>query len=124
MGFYTTSTIAAATELAVSMDISLRKREADLGYEPITYCRRCDEPLDVYQDFDHRWCGCTNPHRKYRLPVPPLEKRAFTTLENAGRCRKEAARYLAKGNSDIAGVYKRAAYEHLFNARRARVESA
>jgi len=94
-----------------------------MGYEPVIYCRRCNEPLDVWQPYEDRFCDCTNPHRKYRLPFPPLEKRAFTTLENAGRCRREAARYLAAGNQDIAAVYKRAAHEHLFYARKARLEA-
>jgi hypothetical protein len=94
-----------------------------MGYEPIVYCRRCNEPLDVWQPYEHRFCGCQGQHQKHRLPVPPLEKRAFTTLENAGRCRRLALESLAAGDQDRAGIYKRSAYELLFYARKARLEA-
>jgi predicted nucleic acid-binding Zn ribbon protein len=27
-----------------------------MGFEPTTYCRHCDEPLDVYQPAEDRFC--------------------------------------------------------------------
>lgn len=91
-----------------------------MGWEPIVYCRRCNEPLDVYQDYAHRWCDCTNPHTHHRVPVAPLDKRAFTTLEKAGDARRNAAYYISKGNREIAEIYIRTAYSMLFYARKAR----
>jgi hypothetical protein len=29
-----------------------------MGFEPIVNCRICDEPLDVYIEYEHRFCEC------------------------------------------------------------------
>lgn len=35
-----------------------------MGFEPIVECRGCDEPLEVYQDYESRFCECCDELRK------------------------------------------------------------
>ena len=40
-----------------------------MGFEPIVECRDCDEPLDVFQDFEHRFCECCAENRASREAI-------------------------------------------------------
>lgn len=35
-----------------------------MGFEPIVECRGCDEPLEVYQDYENRYCESCDELRK------------------------------------------------------------
>lgn len=45
-----------------------------MSWEPIVECRGCGEPLDVYQDYEHRFCECCDELRNM--------------VETCGDCRK------------------------------------
>ena len=53
-----------------SVGIGFRQQEEkySMGYEPIVYCRWCDEPLDVYQPPEERFCSeeCENEWQRGR----------------------------------------------------------
>lgn len=42
-----------------------------MGYEPTVKCRCCDEPLDVYQPFEDRFCSndCRVTEAEYQANV-------------------------------------------------------
>jgi len=42
-----------------------------MGHEPVVKCRCCDEPLDVYQPFEDRFCSedCRVTEAEYQANV-------------------------------------------------------
>jgi hypothetical protein len=40
-----------------------------MGYEPIVECRDCHVPLDVYQDYGHRFCECCAETREQTAAI-------------------------------------------------------
>jgi hypothetical protein len=34
-----------------------------MSFEPIVECRHCGDPLEVYQDYEHRFCECCDELR-------------------------------------------------------------
>jgi hypothetical protein len=70
-----------------------------------------------------RTCGDANMFVTHNEILSPPAQRAFAVLDAAGAWRRLAREYLAAGEQDRARACKRAAYDYLSSAIRARREA-
>jgi hypothetical protein len=80
--------------------IAAGSREGVMGYEPVVNCRVCDEPLDVFQDHENRFCeSCGSVLDQWEAGEIGLVE-AFETLTDWGADPVDACETLKARNPE------------------------